>query len=152
MRHINNEALELICHFEGFSPKIYTCPAGYPTIGYGHVVGANENAKFSSGISEEDAKIILKADVGIAEAAVLRLITAPINDNQFGALVSFTFNLGSGTLQRSTLRKKVNHQQHDAVPAEFMKWVYSGGKKLPGLVKRRAAEAGMYKSKNVTNI
>ena len=73
----------------------------------------------------------------IAERAVLRLIKVPLTDGQFDALVSFTFNLSSGALQRSTLRRKVNREEHEEVPAEFMRWVWVGGRKLRGLVRRR---------------
>jgi lysozyme len=69
----------------------------------------------------------------------------PLNNGQFDALVSFNFNLGGGALQRSTLRRKVNREEHDDVPAELMKWVWAGGKKLRGLVRRREAEGLTYK-------
>ena len=82
----------------------------------------------------------------IAERAVLRLIKVPLTDGQFDALVSFTFNLGSGALQRSTLRRKVNREEHEEVPAEFLRWVWAGGRKLRGLVRRRAAESVLYQT------
>lgn len=87
---------------------------------------------------------LLAQDVIVAELAVLRLIRVPLTSGQFDALVSFTFNLGAGALQRSTLRRKVNREEHADVPAELMKWVWAGGRKLNGLVKRRKAEAEMY--------
>jgi lysozyme len=68
----------------------------------------------------------------------------PLTDGQFDALVSFTLNLGGGALQRSTLRRKVNREEHGAVPAEFMKWVWACGRKLKGLARRREAEAALY--------
>ena len=83
---------------------------------------------------------------GRSERAVLRLISVPLTDGQFDALVSFTFNLGSGALQRSTLRRKVNRGEHEGVPAEMMKWVWAAGKKLPGLVRRRRQETKAYAS------
>lgn len=95
-------------------------------------------------MDENEALELLRSDVGKAERAVLRLIAVPLTQGQFDALVSSTFNLGSGALQRSTLRRKVNREEHDDVPAEFMKWTWAGGRKLKGLVKRRAAEAGSY--------
>lgn len=67
-------------------------------------------------------------------------------DGQFDALTSFTFNLGGGALQRSTLRRKVNREEHSAVPTEFRKWIWAGGRKLKGLVRRREAEAKRYRS------
>ncbi len=74
----------------------------------------------------------------------LRLIKVPLTDGQFDALVSFTFNLGSGAFQRSTLRRKVNREEHDEAPEQFMRWVWAGGRRLRGLVKRREAEIGLY--------
>lgn len=77
---------------------------------------------------------------------MLRLISVPLTDGQFDALVSFTFNLGAGALQRSTLRLKVNRGEHDGVPAELMKWVWAAGKTLPGLVRRRRLESILYQN------
>jgi GH24 family phage-related lysozyme (muramidase) len=144
MRHITQAGIELIKRFEGFSHTVYICPADYPTIGYGHVVKPQEREQFASGITPEQAETLLRQDVQTAERAVLRLITVPLTDGQFDALVSFTFNLGAGALQRSTLRRKVNRGDHANVPAELRKWVWAGGRKLKGLVKRREAEAVLY--------
>ena len=144
MRHITQAGIDLIKQFEGFSPTIYICPAGYPTIGYGHVVKTQEREQFAGGITTEQAEALLRKDVQTAERAVLRLITVPLTDGQFDAVVSFTFNLGAGALQRSTLRRKVNRGDHAAVPAEFRQWVWAGGRKLEGLVRRRVAEAVLY--------
>ncbi len=146
MRHVTEAGLNLIKRFEGFSPTIYICPAGYPTIGYGHVVLAHEQVQFATGITPAEATELLRKDVGVAERAVLRLISVPLTDGQFDALVSFTFNLGAGALQRSTLRMKVNRGEHEGVPAELMKWVWAAGKRLPGLIRRRRAEALAYSS------
>ena len=142
MRHITQNGLDLIKRFEGFSRTVYFCPAGYPTIGYGHVVKDDED--FSAGIDEEKAEELLRQDAQIAERAVLRLINVPLTDSQFDALVSFTYNLGGGALQRSTLRRKINREEHAEVPEQFMRWVWAGGRKLKGLVRRRAAEVGLY--------
>ena len=142
MRHITQEGIDLIKRFEGFSPTVYFCPAGYPTIGYGHVVKKGED--FSDGITQGEAEELLRLDAQIAERAVLRLITVPLTDGQFDALVSFTYNLGSGALQRSTLRRVINRQNHHNVPDQLMRWVWAGGRKLRGLVRRREAEALLY--------
>ena len=144
MRSITDAGLNLIQRFEGFSPTIYICPAGYPTIGYGHVVLTGEQLRFDGGVLREEAAELLRQDVRIAESAVLRLITSPLADGQFDALVSFTFNLGAGALQRSSLRKKVNRGEHGDVPVELMKWVWSAGRKLSGLMRRRQAEGALY--------
>lgn len=141
MRHVTQEGLDLIKRFEGFSPEVYICPAGYPTIGYGHLIRAGESFTV---ITETQAEILLKRDVNAAERSVLRLINIPLTDGQFDALVSFTYNLGAGALQRSTLRRKVNRGEHAAVPAQFMRWVWAGGRKLNGLVTRRLMEGKTY--------
>ena len=114
-------------------------------MGYGHVV---KNPKmFTHAITEEQASDILASDVQIAERAVARLIRVPLIDGQFDALVSWTFNLGAGALQSSTLRRVVNREEHAEVPRQLMRWVYGGGRKLPGLMRRRAAEAVLSQSK-----
>ena len=120
MRHITHDGIDLIKRFEGFSSTVYICPAGYPTIGYGHLVRLGESY---TEISETEAEELLRKDVESAERAVIRLVNVPLTDGQFDALVSFTFNLGSGAFQRSTLRRKVNRQAHTEVPAQLMRWV-----------------------------
>ena len=146
MPHISKHGLDLICRFEGFSPIIYLCPAGYPTIGYGHLVTEKNKERFLDGIDEDEGLELLRTDVATAERAVARLIRVPLTQHQFDALVSFTFNLGAGALQRSTLRQQVNRGEHAAVASEFIKWVWAGGRKRQGLVKRRLAEVALYKS------
>lgn len=144
MRHITSNGLQLIKRFEGFSPTIYLDAAGLPTIGYGHLIKPHETTLFKAGITEDKAVELLKSDIAVAERAVTRLITVPLTDHQFDALVSFTFNLGAGTLQRSTLRAKLNRQEYWCVPAEMMRWIHAGGQKIPGLIIRRMAEVELY--------
>lgn len=144
MRHITQEGLNLIKRFEGFEPEIYLDAAGLPTIGYGHLIRKGEHKMFENGISEAAGEALLIKDVLLAEQAVCRLINVPLTDGQFDALVSFIFNLGSAALQRSTLRRKVNREEHDEVPEQLMRWVWAGGRKLRGLVRRRDAEAELY--------
>ena len=144
MRHLTDDGLALIKRFEGLAPDVYICPGGWPTIGYGHVVRDDERDRFADGIDEAAAEELLRCDVETAERAVLRLIRVPLEDGQFDALSSFAFNLGSGALQRSTLRRKVNREEHGAVSPEFRRWVWAGGRKLKGLIRRREAEARLY--------
>lgn len=146
MRHITKEGLELIKRFEGFEPEVYLDAAGYPTIGYGHLIRKEEGNMYANGITEAAAEALLSKDVWSAERAVLRLIKVPLTDGQFDALVSFTFNLGGGALQRSTLRRKINREEHSEVPEQLMRWVWAGGRKLRGLMRRRKAEALFYQS------
>jgi lysozyme len=141
MRHTSIIGISLIKRFEGLSLSTYQCPAGINTIGYGHIIKPHE--QFSI-ITEQQAEELLVQDLVKAEQAVSRNISVSLTECQFDALVSFTFNVGGGALQRSTLRQKVNSDEHDTVPAEFMRWVWAGGKKLPGLIKRRQLEGEVY--------
>lgn len=143
-RYVTEKAIELIKLFEGFSPRPYICPAGWRTIGWGHVILPEE--KFTI-ISPEEAEELLRKDLLHAENAVLRLIKVPLSDGAFDALVSFTFNLGAAALQRSTLRMKLNRgEPKEEVAAEFLRWVYAGGRRLKGLVRRRVAEMALFLS------
>lgn len=139
------QGVALIQRYEGFSPVIYRCPAGVPTIGYGHAVRAGEGFP-PQGITRARAQEILEQDVQRTAQAVSRLITVPLTQHQVDALVSFTFNLGAGALQRSSLRRKINRCEHVDVPAEFLKWVWVGGRKSPGLLRRRTEESFLYSS------
>jgi lysozyme len=136
----NTYGTEIIKHFEGFSHTPYLCPAGYLTIGYGHLIKTGES--FSE-ISKQEAESLLQKDLAVSENAVKKLIAAPLNENQFSSLVSFTFNLGSGALQASTLRAKINRGDFN-IENEFLKWVFANGKKLKGLIKRRNLEAQLF--------
>ena len=141
MRHVTEQGLELVKVFERFEPSVYICPAGYPTIGFGHVVLKGES--FGE-ISEDRAEEILANDLLKAERAVLRLIRVPLSDSMFDALCSFTFNVGGGALQRSSLRAALNRGDYEAAADNFMRWVWAGGRKLRGLVRRRTAERNMF--------
>lgn len=143
-RTVTEEGRELVRKWESFAPKVYICPAGYPTIGYGHVVKPVEKDRFAGGITRLEAQELLKSDLRTAENAVLRYITVALDDGQFNALVSFTFNLGAGALQASTLRKVINRGDYEEAPEQFKRWVNAGGKKLKGLVRRRQEEADMF--------
>ncbi|CAH1661578.1 Lysozyme [Hyphomicrobiales bacterium] len=142
-RRINQEGLEHIKRWEGVKLKAYRDVAGILTIGYGHTSAAG-TPQVTAGmvITEATAEDILRRDLAKFEQRVVRLVKAPLTDNQFAALVSFDFN--TGALDRSTLLKKLNAGNYDAVPAELAKWVNAGGRKIPGLVNRRAAEAGLW--------
>ncbi len=134
--------ITLIKQFEGFSSQKYICPAGYATIGYGHLIKQNE--KFPDEISFEEAEKLLISDCKRFEHSVSKLITVPLNDNQFSALISFVFNLGAGALQSSTLRQKLNRLEYISAASEFPRWVYAGGGQLKGLLIRRLAEQKLF--------
>jgi lysozyme len=126
----------------------YHDPVGFPTIGYGHLLSREVWAPLSRwpAITEAEADALLEADMAKAAGAVLRQIVAPLTDNQFAALVDFTFNVGSGNLQASTLRRVINREEYDEAPAQFRRWVYARAVKLPGLVRRREDEVRLWVS------
>lgn len=143
----NNEGVQLIKEFEGFVPKWYQDPVGVWTIGYGHTDNAG-SPKYATSknmrLTVAEATSILQRDLGQYESAVERLVKVPLNDNQFSALVSFTYNLGAGNLGSSTLLKKLNAGDYAGAANEFARWNKGGGKVLNGLVRRRAAERELF--------
>lgn len=133
---------DLIISFEGIRLQAYKCPAGVWTIGVG---STQPPVTPGEEITKKEAMDRFDHDLSKFEKAVDRLVTVPLTQNQFDALVSFTFNVGEGALTKSTLLKKLNAGNYDAVPAELMKWTKGGGKELPGLVRRRRAECAMWR-------
>lgn len=132
--------VKLIQDFEGLELKAYKCPAGVWTIGYGHTKGVKQGDV----ITPAQATAYLQADLADAEKTV-NSQNLKINQNQYDALVSFTFNVGTGNFLKSTLLKKVKINPDDtSIRSEFAKWKYGSGKVLPGLVRRREAEANLY--------
>lgn len=141
MRQITQEGLNLVKAFEGFRSNIYLDSAGYSTIGYGRLLKKGE--EYPIGITEAEASEFLQRDLCNACNGVIRLIEVPLKNNQFDALVDFTYNLGVGTLQHSTLRARLNRYDYN-VYNEFLKYCYAGGVKSKGILRRRYAEANLY--------
>lgn len=142
---ISEHGLSLIKKFEGFKVTAYLCPAGIPTIGYGHT--GSDVTKSDVGvktISEKEASDLLRQDVKKAEDAVNRKVLVPISQNQYDALISFTYNLGESNLASSTLLRLLNQGDYEGAQKEFVKWNKAGGKPLLGLTKRREAEAALF--------
>ncbi len=146
MTGVPKTAVELAKRFEGFHrvPKFdsgrahpYICPAGYWTIGYGHLCDPKHPP-----ITEAEAEFYLAHDLQTALAATLRYCPGLIAEPQgrLSAIVDFTFNLGAGRLQTSTLRRRINLRDWVSAGQELRRWIYGGGKVLPGLVTRREAE------------
>ncbi len=146
MIEVPKAAIELAKRFEGFHrvPKNdpgrvhpYICPAGYWTIGYGHLCDPKHPP-----ISEVEAEVYLARDLQTALAATLRYCPVLLTGSaeRLAAIVDFTFNLGAGRLQASTLRRRINQQDWISAGQELRRWIYGGGRVLPGLVARRAAE------------
>lgn len=138
---INKEGLSIIKQCEGCKLKAYLCPSLVPTIGYGHTTGV----KLGDVITQADADRFLLQDIKRFEQAVTALVKVPINENQFSALVSFTFNVGVSNLKSSTLLKKLNLRDYKGCSNEFERWVYGSNKKpLEGLKKRRKLERQLF--------
>ena len=147
MIEVPKAAIDLAKRFEGFERKVkrgveitavpYVCPAGYWTIGYGHLCDPKHPP-----ISEAEAEVYLARDLQTALAATLRYcpVLAAQPEGRLAAIVDFTFNLGAGRLQTSTLRLRVNQRAWHAAGQELWRWIYGGGRVLPGLVVRRKAE------------
>ena len=147
-------AIELAKRFEGLERKVkrgveitavpYICPAGFWTIGYGHLCDPKH-----APITEADAEVYLVRDLQTALAATLRycpvLATEP--EVQLAAIVDFAFNLGAGRLQTSTLRRRVSQRDWVSAEKELGRWVYGGGRPLPGLIARRQAECLLLRGK-----
>ena len=150
MIEVPKAAIELAKRFEGFERKVkrgieitavpYICPAGFWTIGYGHLCDPKH-----SPITEAEAEVYLARDLQSALAATLRycpvLATEP--EGRLAAIVDFTFNLGAGRLQTSTLRRRINQRDWTGTARELRRWVYGGGNVQPGLVARREAETSL---------
>tara|TARA_R100000995_G_C3472684_1_gene119164 strand:+ start:760 stop:1197 length:438 start_codon:yes stop_codon:yes gene_type:complete len=143
---MTDEGLDLIKLYEGYSSSPYLCPAQHWTIGYGAIWGMDDTRvkEDHPDINEDQADYLLRRDVKKSEMAVLRHIRVPLEDGQFNALCSFVFNLGSGALQSSTLRRKINRGDYIGAANEFPRWVFAGGRKLKGLIRRREHERLMF--------
>ena len=139
-RMINQAGIDLIKDFEGLHLTPYLCPSKVWTIGYGHT----RTVRMGMSITQEEADQLLTGDLQIVARAVQRLVSVPLNDNQFAALVSFAFNVGIGNLEQSTLLRLLNRGWYEQVPAQLMRWNRSRGEVLGGLSRRRGAEAKLW--------
>lgn len=137
---ISQAGIDLIKRFEGLKLTAYRCPAGVPTIGYGHT----RTARMGQAITEATAEALLREDLAEYEQCVTRLVHAPLDQHQFDALVSFAFNIGCPRLSASTLLTKLNRLDYAGAADELLRWNRGGGKVLRGLVRRREAERALF--------
>jgi lysozyme len=144
----SEEGKALIKKFEGCELKAYLCPAQVWTIGYGHTASVKEGDV----CTQEDANRMLSEDLEEFEGYVREAVTVPLEQNEFDALVAWTYNLGPGNLRSSTMLKKLNDSKFEDVPSEMRRWNKSGGKVLDGLVRRREAEALLFKGEEWSNV
>ena len=139
----SKECINAIKGFETLELKAYKCPAGVLTIGYGHTIGVKEGQV----ITEIQADVLLKGDILNVEKS-LNSMSITFTQGQFDALVDFCFNLGMVKFIGSTLYTKILvYATDDEIATQFRRWVYGGGKKLDGLVKRREWEVQQWKRK-----
>ncbi|MEY3881461.1 MAG: hypothetical protein RIQ94_2257 [Pseudomonadota bacterium] len=146
-KQVNLPGIELVKSFEGLKLEAYRCPAGILTIGYGHT---GHDVMPGLSINQQQAEQLLQDDLTHSGLGVEKLVKVALTDNQFAALVSFTFNAGINSLACSTLLKRLNQGDYHAVPPELAKWVKATDPKtrqkitLSGLIKRRAAEGALW--------
>lgn len=137
---ISATGIEHIKRWEGLRLDAYQDGGGVWTIGYGHTLNVGPGQT----ISAEQAEAYLITDLEWAQDAVNELVSVPLSQHQFDALVSFVFNVGRKAFADSTLRRLLNAGDYDAVPAQLARWVHDNGARVQGLVNRRAAEAGLW--------
>ena len=136
----SQKCIDLVKYFEGFEDKAYLCPANVWTIGYGRT----RNVKEGDIVSEPQAERDLQEELIEFGEQVHRVVDSELTQQEFDALTSWTYNLGVGNLQSSTLLKKLNAGDKDSVPSEMLRWNKAAGKVLAGLTKRRQAEADLW--------
>lgn len=130
----------MIKSFEGLRLQAYQDAVGVWTIGY----GATRGVKVGMSITKDQAERMLLNDVQRFEPEIQRLVTTPLSQGQWDALVSFTYNLGAANLESSTLRRLLNAGDYAGATEQFPRWNKAGGRVLPGLVRRRAAERELF--------
>lgn len=139
--------LDLIKAFEGLQLEAYRCPAGVWTVGY----GTTKNVRRGMRITKRQAEILLSEDVAEFERAVEQAVTIELQQHEFDALVSFAYNVGAGALASSTLVRKLNTGDRAGAAREFDRWNKAGGRVLPGLTRRRAAERALFEGQSAPN-
>lgn len=140
MRKINRDGLAIIKCYEGLKLEAYLCPGGRWSIGYGHTTGVKEGDTCTA----EQAEQWLIEDIETAKRSVASLVDVPVTDDQFSALVSLVFNIGSAAFRSSTLLRKLNYGEYLSAGQEFSRWTKAGGKDQPGLIRRRKSERELF--------
>lgn len=137
-------AIDLIKQFEGFRANAYQDTVGVWTIGYGTTRINGQPVTAGTTITQDQALQLVQQEVNKLTRQIDTIVAVPINDNQLNALVDFAYNLGFNALKTSTLIRKLNAGDYNGAADQFPRWVYAGGKVLPGLVKRREAEKQLF--------
>jgi len=139
---ISSRGLDLVKSFESFQANWYTCPAGKPTIGYGHVKRQGDGVV--APLSHDQALVLLRDDMATFEKDINLFVKVPLTQNQFDALCSFVFNVGFTNFRGSTLLEKLNAGDVAAAAQNFPRWIYANKQPLEGLKRRRAAERALF--------
>lgn len=159
---VSQEGFEFLKKHEAVKNHVYKDVAGKDTIGVGHLLTRSElssgkisilgkSVKYKDGLTDQQVDDLFKQDLIPREKIVESYVRVPLMQNQFDALVSFVFNVGRGAFGQSTLLKVLNQGKYDEVPAQLRRWIYSGGKKIDGLINRREAEIELWNKKKELN-
>jgi len=143
---LSAEGINLIKRFEGVRNRAYRCSAGLWTVGVGHLIGDGKSLpdSWNRTFTEEEINALLIRDLNRFERGIRMYIKVPLRQCEYDSLCSFAFNLGLGTLQRSTLRQKINRGDKEGAAKEILKYCRAGGKIVRGLQIRREAEYRMF--------
>jgi lysozyme len=151
VRPVSSKGLTLTKESEGFVPRLYNDPAGYCTVGYGHLIkkrpcDGTEPAQFRPDISSTQATDLLIEDMAQAKYAVMTRVrqSGRLSEGQYASLVDFAFNVGAANFARSSLLRLVNSRRFHEIPREWTRWILAGGKVYPGLVRRRQREIELF--------
>lgn len=139
---LSDEGVALLKEYEGFSATAYRCPAGKLTAGYGHVLLAGEAQECP--LTEAKAEAWLRRDVEKIEKTLENMVLLPLAQGQWDAVVCLAYNIGCAALSKSTLLRKINAGDVSGAAGEFERWIFAGGRVLPGLVRRRQAEKQLF--------
>ena len=139
--HISQRGIDLIKEFEGLRLEAYLDPVGIPTIGYGHI----QNVTMGQKITLDQAEDLLRVDLRGFEERLAQMVHVGLHQYEWDALVSISYNIGTGALGRSTLMRLLNQEKYEEAALEFVKWNKAKGRVLPGLVRRRASEAKLFR-------
>jgi lysozyme len=142
----SEQGRKLITQFEGEILKVYLDPVGLPTVGVGHLVKPNEKDVYPLGkkITKAESQDLLSKDLARFEGSINSLVKVPLTQNQFDALVSLVFNIGTSAFQNSSVLRRLNEKNYQAAADAFLMWVKSQGKVLRGLQNRRRAERALF--------
>lgn len=138
---MTERCVELVKYYESYRKKPYICPAGYLTVGYGHVLRPGEEI---TELTVDEAGHLLSKDLQLTEKKVKVYTKVLLNSNQLDALISLVFNIGAGAYQRSTLRMKLNRSEYEEAAEEILRWNKIKGVPSKGLTRRRLKEYNLF--------